>query len=149
MVEIKEHPVLHVNCRSDGAVEVLCQGARYTRKTRWSFGRKRGEYLSVHINKKDYFVHRLIAEAFIENPDNKPTVDHIDRDKYNNRVENLRWADRCEQMTNIDRVDKSIELYGVRCCDNHAEYCHNYYMRNRECICARKRELYHQKKQMA
>lgn len=38
-------------------------------------------------------VHRLVAEAFIPNPDNFPCVDHIDRDRKNNSVNNLRWVD--------------------------------------------------------
>jgi len=41
---------------------------------------------------KKHCVHRLIAEAFIENPDNLPCVDHIDRVRTNNILENLRWA---------------------------------------------------------
>ena len=48
-------------------------------------------YLRVKLDKQ-YRVHRLVALAFIENPENKPEVDHIDGDKRNNKVDNLRWV---------------------------------------------------------
>ena len=62
-------------------------------------------YLYVNLwkdgNHKKYLIHRLVAEHYIPNPDNKPCVDHINRDKKDNRVENLRWATHCENSQNL------------------------------------------------
>lgn len=56
---------------------------------------KRG-YLVIDLYenniRKNYKVHRLVANAFIKNKDNKLTVNHIDGNKLNNSVENLEWA---------------------------------------------------------
>ena len=54
--------------------------------------------LIYHGNDKTCRIHRLVAEAFIPNPDNKSTVNHIDGNKKNNCVSNLEWTDRKEQM---------------------------------------------------
>ena len=47
--------------------------------------------LSIDGYRHLYGVHRLVAEAFIPNPDNKPCVDHINSNRADNKVENLRW----------------------------------------------------------
>lgn len=67
------------------------------------------EYLRVDLFKnfgrydmvqKTIDVHRLVASAFIPNPINKRIVDHIDRDKINNHIVNLRWATHSENGMN-------------------------------------------------
>lgn len=49
-------------------------------------------------------VHRLIAETFIPNPENKPEIDHIDGNRTNNAVSNLRWVTKSENLKNPHRV---------------------------------------------
>ena len=82
------------------------------------------DYLFVPLNKdgkvRQFYIHRLVAKAFIPNPENKPCVDHIDNDKNNNHVENLRWVTHLENMNNtitrkrmIDESYKYISQEGV------------------------------------
>jgi len=67
-------------------------------------------YRKVNLvkDKKPYTVrvHRLVALAFLPNPDNKPEIDHINRDGMDNRLENLRWSSRADNAINTkDRIN--------------------------------------------
>ena len=56
--------------------------------------------LTINSITKPYYVHRLVAEAFIPNPENKPQIDHINTIKNDNRVKNLRWVNNKENSNN-------------------------------------------------
>ena len=56
-----------------------------------------------------YSIHRLVAMYHIENPENKPMVDHIDRNRTNNAVQNLRWVTNRENGLNTDYHHKKTD----------------------------------------
>ena len=69
-------------------------------------------YLKVDlrgIKRKNTLVHKLVAQAFIPNPENKPYIDHINTNKTDNRVENLRWVTAKENSNNPNTVNNCIK----------------------------------------
>ncbi len=73
-------------------------------------------YNSIKIYREDltyknFLVHRLVAMAFIPNPDNLPQVDHLDRDRNNNYVDNLKWSTCSQNVKNRGFSNRYTGVY--------------------------------------
>ena len=75
----------------------------------------RNGYFSVILcdgkTQKNVFVHRLVAECFVPNPENKPIVNHIDGNKSNPHFSNLEW---CTQKENVNHAILNNSLVSIR-----------------------------------
>ena len=122
--------------------------------------------LYSNSKRKSFLVHRLVAQAFIPNPDNLPQVNHRDENPSNDNVDNLEWCDgkyNVNYGTRIDRIRDirlkngtytglSKEEYRKKRYqekkDKINERRREYYRENREKINERQKEYYRKKKEM-
>ena len=71
-------------------------------------------YAGVYFKKERYLVHRLVAETYLENPDNKPYVCHKDDNPQNNDVQNLWWGTPKENAQDMINKGRSVKSRGKR-----------------------------------
>lgn len=97
---------------SFGNVKVIYKWIKDNEKILSPMINKDGYYqvnLSLHKNVKHHRIHRLVAEAFIDNPNGYPMVNHKDENKLNNRVDNLEWCDHTYNIRYGTRTKRSFE----------------------------------------
>ena len=121
-------------------------------------GKDTNGYLQVILTcngkHKSIKVHRLIAQAFIPNPDNLPEVNHLDEDKTNNSVDNLEWCDRnynlnygTARIRSRDTNIKNGYWSGLSKKDlGKREYNHQYYLNHKDRIFEKQKEYRRKRK---
>ena len=112
--DIKDYPNYMVS--NLGRVKSLCNNKTSKEKI-IKPNKINSGYLRVALYKngniKKYLIHRLVAEAFIDNPNKLPCIDHINANKTDNRICNLQWCSHKENMNNpltIDKMSKNAHL---------------------------------------
>lgn len=79
------------------------------------FQKRTNGYLQLNLYKNGNpsmkYVHRIVAESFISNPENKPCIDHIDGNPMNNCVWNLRWCTQKENCNNPISIKRHSEAH--------------------------------------
>lgn len=129
-----KHPTLGVLVREDGLVKRPRHGGNKLVWTKGTINKTRSGngYYRVRIGSdKKAYVHVLVAETFIDNPSHKTQVDHENRIRTDNRVQNLRWVTPSENSRNTSSYLNADNL-GVRWCEDSKEANRRYMKKKRE-----------------
>ncbi|MBD2720816.1 HNH endonuclease signature motif containing protein [Hymenobacter armeniacus] len=115
MMQIKQIKVIdgheHYSITSDGEV-IRTKTGRILKQSNMNGYRQ--VTLSCDGKRKEVLVHQLLAKAFIPNPHRYPKVDHIDRNRSNNNLTNLRWVSNKQNSRNISKqLGTSSRFIGV------------------------------------
>lgn len=91
-----------IEVSSDGRVRSLLRGTPYILKTQKDSKGYHRLRVTIEREKKSFKLHRMVAQAFVPNPEGLPQVNHIDGNKSNNNVSNLEW------ISNTDNAHHAI-----------------------------------------
>lgn len=122
-IEVKGHPRYMVSTLG----KVKCLNWNNTGKERiCKLGDNGNGYLTACIDGKRKYVHRLVLESFIPNPQNKPCIDHINTEKKDCRLENLRWVTYSENSKNplsLKHLSENNPMLGKFGAEHHNSIC--------------------------
>lgn len=107
-----EEAVLHIFSKQ---IKILSTGDILQQNGTVYRGNNNGKgYMSIHMTqgaeyRKRLYIHRLVAQAFIPNPNNLPQVNHLDGNKSNNNANNLEWTNQLENNRHAHRIGLCVE----------------------------------------
>lgn len=141
-VEVRKHPTLPIQVRSDGLVSILTetcnQYTTWTTQSEFKCGWLKPQgYRCIEYMKKPYYIHELVAETFLGKRPLGMVIDHKDRNKQNNDYRNLWYCTRSENAHNSDKYEQDHSIKPLVYMDAAVRKfkrklaCHKYYLKRK------------------